>query len=71
MPPALRPKGRGGFEKYNLNITNFYTLPGLTIAAYFSHYHNKDNDIKMIRGQVEKDIRSAYQGGIVTVFSNK
>jgi len=55
------------FDKFSLNMTSFYTLPGLTIAAYFSSYHNKDHHIKMIRGQVEKDIRSAYHGGIINV----
>jgi hypothetical protein len=57
------------YDKFNLNMTSFYTLPGLTIAAYFSDYHNDDHPIKMIRGQVEKDIRSAYHGGIVNVYS--
>jgi len=45
--------------------------PGLTIAAYFSNYHNSDHQIKMIKGQVEKDIRSAYHGGVINVYNNQ
>lgn len=57
------------FNKYSLNITNFYTLPGLSIAVFFSNYHNKDHNIKMVKGIVEKDIRSAYKGGIVNNYN--
>jgi DNA polymerase type B, organellar and viral len=57
------------FDKFSLNISSFYTLPGLTIAAYFSNYHNSDHQIKMIKGQVEKDIRSAYHGGVINVYN--
>jgi len=59
------------YDKHSLNMTKFYTLPSLSIAIYFSDYHDLDNNIKMIRGQVEKDIRSAYHGGIVNVYSKE
>jgi hypothetical protein len=57
------------YDKYSLNVSSFYTLPSLSLAVFLNEFHNKDLEIKMIRGQVEKDIRSAYHGGIVNVFS--
>jgi hypothetical protein len=59
------------FDKYSLNMTKFYTLPGLAIAVYFSNYHDSDHQIKMVKGIVEKDIRSAYKGGIVNNFNTQ
>jgi hypothetical protein len=56
------------YDKYSLNVNNFYTLPSLSLAFFLNEFHNKYLEIKMVRGQVEKDIRSAYHGGIVTVF---
>jgi hypothetical protein len=61
--------GQNYFNKYSLNITKYYTLPGLAIAIFFSNYHNKDHNIKMVKGIVEKDIRSAYKGGIVNNYN--
>jgi hypothetical protein len=52
-------------------MTKFYTLPGLAIAVYFSNYHDPDQQIKMIKGIVEKDIRSAYKGGIVNNYNTQ
>jgi len=59
------------FDKFSLNMTSFFTLPGLTIAAYFNNYHDPDHQIKMIKGQVEKDIRSAYHGGVINVYNTQ
>jgi hypothetical protein len=60
------------YNKYNLNITKFKTLPGLVLAAYGSSYlpDNMRKDIKMIKGELEREIRSAYFGGNVEVFIN-
>ena len=35
------------------------------MAIYTSSYYNEDHEIKMIKGKIEKDIRSAYYGGAV------
>jgi hypothetical protein len=59
------------FDKFSLNMTSFYTLPGFTIAAYFNNYHNQEHSIKMVKGIVEKDIRRAYHGGVVNVYNTK
>ena len=59
------------FNLHSLNITNFVTAPKLAVAIYTSKFYNNDLKIKMIRGNVEKEIRSAYFGGNVTVCVNK
>jgi len=63
------------YNLYNLNITNFVTAPKLAAAIFTSKFYNykesKDLNIKMIKGNVEKEIRSAYYGGNVNVLINK
>jgi len=59
------------YNNYSLNVNSFYTLPSLSLAVFLNEFHNKELEIKMVRGQVEKDIRSAYHGGIVNVFSRE
>jgi len=61
------------YEKYNLNITRYKTLPGLAIAAYLSSYlpENLIKDLKIIKGELETEIRGSYFGGNVEVFINE
>ena len=61
------------YNLYSLNITNFVTAPKLASAIFTSKFYNDSDDlkIKMIRGNVEKEIRSAYYGGNVNVLVNK
>ena len=61
------------FNLYSLNITNYVTAPKLAVGIFTSNFMSKSNDlnIKMIRGNVEKDIRNAYYGGNVNVLINK
>jgi len=61
------------FKKYSLNITSFKTLPGLALAAYTSNYipNNLKHEIKMIKSDLEKEIRTAYFGGNVDIFINE
>jgi hypothetical protein len=60
------------FSKYQLDITKFKTLPGLILAAYRSSYlpNNLKSELKMVKGELEKEFRSAYFGGNVDVFIN-
>jgi hypothetical protein len=60
-------------KKYNLNVTKFKTLPGLALAAYTSNYFPNQliPRLKMIKGGLEKRLRSSYFGGNVEVFINK
>lgn len=61
------------YSKYSLNITKFKTLPSLAITSYFSSYlpDNLKKDIKVIKGEIERDLRTSYFGGNVDVFINK
>ena len=61
------------FNLYSLNITNFVTAPKLAAAIFTSNFYKNSDDlkIKMIRGNVEKEIRQAYFGGNVDAFINK
>lgn len=61
------------FSKYQLNTTKFKTLSGLALAAYGSSYipDNLKKDIKMIKGELERELRSAYFGGNVEVYINE
>jgi DNA polymerase type B, organellar and viral len=52
-------------------MTKFLTLPSLAIAVFFTNYHNKDHQIKMVKGIVEKDIRSDYNVGIVNNYNTQ
>jgi len=61
------------YNKYQLNITKFKTLPGLALAVYRSSYlpeHLKP-EIKMVKGELENEFRSTYFGGNVDVFINE
>jgi len=61
------------FNKYQLNITKFKTLPSLALAAYTSSYIPKIliSEFKVIKGDLETEIRSSYFGGNVDVFINE
>jgi hypothetical protein len=60
------------FSKYQLNITKFKTLPSLVLAVYRSSYipSHLVKDLKMVKGEVEREIRTSYFGGNVDVFIN-
>jgi DNA polymerase type B, organellar and viral len=57
------------FDKYNINLTSYKTLPALTMAIFTSNFYNEDDEITVIKGTVEKDIRSSYFGGIVDTYN--
>jgi|SRR6266404_7412156 len=61
------------FSNYQLNITKYKTLSSLALATYISNYIPKSlvPELKMIKGELEREIRSSYFGGNVDVFINK
>jgi hypothetical protein len=61
------------YDKYQLNITKFKTLPGLALAVYKSSYlpSHLSPDLKMVKGDLEREIRKSYFGGNVEVYVNK
>jgi DNA polymerase family B len=59
------------YDKYQVNVKKYRTLPALTFAMFSSNLYDEDNSIKMVRGRLEKDIRTSYFGGNVDVFLNE
>lgn len=55
------------FEKFNLNIHRFQTLPSLAFGIYRSKYL-KDFKVPLISGQIFNDIRKSYTGGACDVY---
>jgi len=56
------------FQKYNMNMTEYLTLPAFSLAVYGAKYYNEEHNIKVIKGLPEKHIRQAYFGGNVGVY---
>jgi hypothetical protein len=55
------------FNKYNLNIHNFPTLPSLAFGIYRAHYLNNFK-IPLLTGQIFNDIKLSYTGGSTDMF---
>jgi len=61
------------FSNYQLNITSFKTLSGLALATYLTSYlpEHLKSELKIIKGDLERELRSSYFGGNVEVYINK
>lgn len=59
------------YEKYNLNMMDYITFPSFAKAIFTSNYYNEDHDIKVIKGKIEDQIRTAYFGGLLHVINDK
>ena len=61
------------YSKYQLNITNFKTISSLALAVYRSSYipSHLSKELKMIKGELENEIRTSYFGGNVDVYVNE
>lgn len=55
------------FNKWNLNINNYPTLPSLAFALFRAHYL-KENTVVDISGKIYKDIKQSYTGGAVDMY---
>nr|QWO71460.1 DNA polymerase [Termitomyces sp. T132]QWO71465.1 DNA polymerase [Termitomyces sp. T8] len=56
-------------KEHKVNITNFSTLPALSLAIFgYWFYQDKKKTIKMIKGPLESFIRQAYFGGNSDIF---
>jgi hypothetical protein len=55
------------FNNYGLNITSYNTIASLALAIFLSNFYDPKYNLKVIKGQVEDEIRSAYYGGITAV----
>lgn len=54
------------YKESQINITSCKTISGLSLKLYLSKYYDIDDNIAIIKGVVEKEIRKAYFGGSVT-----
>lgn len=60
------------FELYDINITKYKTLPSMALAIFLSNYYDMNkNPIKIVKGDIERNIREAYYGGIVSTYRNR
>jgi hypothetical protein len=55
------------FDKFNINIHNFPTLPSLAFGIYRAHYL-KDFKFPLLTGQIFNDIKLSYTGGSTYMF---
>ena len=46
------------YSEYGLNITAFKTISGLSLHTYLSNYYKLKYDIKLIKANLESEIRS-------------
>ena len=53
------------FNKFAVNITKNKTISGLSLKIYMSEFYKYDYNFKIIKGDVEREIRQAYFGGLV------
>jgi hypothetical protein len=58
------------FNNFEVNITNYMTLPSLAMAVFGYNFYDENYEIKMIKGPLEGFIREAYFGGNVGKFMN-
>jgi len=58
------------FDKFNLNITDYPTLPSLAFSIFRSSY-NKEENIHQLSGKIDKEIRSGNTGGSTDMFIPK
>jgi hypothetical protein len=57
------------FEEYKLNMSNYLTLPSLSLAIFGSNFFNNEKySIKMVKGPLEKYLRASYFGGNVQSY---
>jgi len=54
-------------------MSDYRTFPGLSLAIFTSKFLNNDNanKLKVIKGEIEKEIRTGYFGGNVDVYINE
>ena len=55
------------FNRFNINIHNYPTLPSLSFANFRCNYL-EENKVAGIFGQVYQDIKKAYTGGSVDMY---
>ncbi len=58
------------FKNFAINITQNKSISGLALKTYLSSFYNSNYKFKVIKGNIEKEIRQAYYGGLVLTKKN-
>jgi hypothetical protein len=58
------------FNKFQININNYPTIPSLAFAIFKIHYL-KEGEVAKISGKIKKDIQLGYTGGSTDMFISK
>lgn len=60
------------YKEFSYDVTQRSTLPGIAFDIWGNLFYEPkpNNEIKMLRGQIVKDIRSAYFGGNVNCYKH-
>jgi DNA polymerase type B, organellar and viral len=56
---------------YKYNLTDRTTLPGIAYDIWAINYYDQEIGLKLLKGPIEKEIRSGYFGGNVNVYKHK
>jgi hypothetical protein len=59
------------YDNFNINIERSKTAPGLSMVIYLSNFYNINMNIRIVKGDVEKNIRKSYTGGFSKVYDQK
>jgi DNA polymerase family B len=57
------------FYRFQINMTKFKSFPSMAMGIFTYNFYDEDHQIIFIKGNLEKDIRSAYFGGIVESYN--
>jgi len=59
------------YDNFDINIERSKTIPGLAIIIYLSNFYKLDYNIRVIKGDIENNIRSSYSGGFACVYDKE
>jgi DNA polymerase type B, organellar and viral len=53
------------FDKYKINVHKYPTISSLALAIYLTHYLESEELIPLISGEIYRDIKKGYHGGLL------
>jgi hypothetical protein len=59
------------YDNFDINIERSKTIPGLAITIYLSNFYEPKYNIRVIKGDIENNIRSSYSGGFACVYDKE
>jgi len=58
------------YDKYTIDITKCTTISSLSYKIFLTNFYKTKDNVKVIGGIVEKDIRNAHYGGVTAINQN-